>query len=88
LFILIQERNIDIWKNKLDWIADHGGMALLNIHPDYLNFDNKQHYEEYPVRYYEEFLEYIKCKYKEPYWNVLSRDMSRFWAKKYRDHTN
>ena len=36
LFVLMQERNIDIWKKKLDWIADNGGMALLIAHPDYM----------------------------------------------------
>ena len=34
LFILMREKNIDIWKQKLDWIAKHGGMALVNTHPD------------------------------------------------------
>ena len=29
LFVLLQEKNIDIWKKKLDWIVDHGGMACL-----------------------------------------------------------
>ena len=39
LFILMKEKNIDIWKQKLDWIAENGGMALVNTHPDYMNFD-------------------------------------------------
>ena len=39
LFILMKEKNIDIWKQKLDWISEHSGMALLNTHPDYMNFD-------------------------------------------------
>ncbi len=34
LFILMKEDNIDIWKKKLDWIAERGGMALLDVHPD------------------------------------------------------
>ena len=38
LFILLQEKNIDTWKKKLDWIVDHGGMALFIAHPDYMNF--------------------------------------------------
>ena len=39
LFILMKEKNINIWKQKLDWIAEHGVMALMNTHPDYMNFD-------------------------------------------------
>ena len=39
LFILMQQKNIDIWKKKLDWIAEKGGMALFITHPDYMNFN-------------------------------------------------
>ncbi|MDY0282401.1 MAG: glycosyltransferase, partial [Salinivirgaceae bacterium] len=83
LFILMQEKNIDIWKKKLDWVADHGGMVLFNVHPDYINIDKKKHYERYPVKYYKEFLEYIKFEYEGQYWHALPRDMARFWAGKY-----
>ena len=34
LFVILRENDIRIWKEKLDWIADNGGMALLNSHPD------------------------------------------------------
>jgi hypothetical protein len=65
---------------KLDWIASKGGMALLNTHPDYMNFDNKAgNFEEYPVRYYQEFLEYIKTEYQGQYWQVLPKDIAKFW---------
>jgi len=83
----MKERNIDIWKNKIDWIAENGGMALLLTHPDYMNFDgNKLGIEEYPARYYEEFLEHIKQKYEGHYWHVLPKDMARFWAKRHKDN--
>src|SRR5213076_1045294 len=39
LFLLLRERTPDIWFQKLDWIAKHGGMALLDVHPDYMRFD-------------------------------------------------
>jgi GNAT superfamily N-acetyltransferase len=84
LFVLMQEKNIDIWKKKLDWIADQGGMALFITHPNYMNFNfnNTPSYDEYPVKYYEEFLEYIKSKYEGQYWHALPRDVARFWAGK------
>jgi glycosyltransferase involved in cell wall biosynthesis len=80
LFILMLEKNIDIWKAKLDWIAECGGMVLLNTHPDYMNFtSHTSHSYEYPFQYYEEILKYIKDKYEGEYWDVLPRDMARFW---------
>src|SRR4030042_4460225 len=36
LFVLMKERNIDIWKKKLYWIVEKGVMALLITHPDYM----------------------------------------------------
>ena len=39
LFVLLQEKTPEIWMRKLDWIARHGGMALVDVHPDYLCFD-------------------------------------------------
>ena len=83
LFILMQEKNIDIWKKKLDWIAAQGGMALFNVHPDYMSFNGTNGYEEYPLKYYEEFLEYIKSRYEGQYWHALPRDAARFWNGKY-----
>ena len=55
-------------------------MALLNTHPDYMNFgDEKLKREEYPVDYYEEFLRYVKTKYTAQYWHVLPKTMATFW---------
>ncbi len=79
LFILMRQKNIDIWKQKLAWIVEKEGMVLLNTHPDYMNFNNKKmDIEEYPIRYYKEFLEYIKFVYKGQFWHVLPNHMGRF----------
>ena len=88
LFILMRQKNIDIWKKKLDWIAANGGMALFITHPDYINFSNDYHYEKYPAQYYEEFLGYIKTKYEGQYWNVLPKDMASFWQANYKRKEN
>jgi peptidoglycan/xylan/chitin deacetylase (PgdA/CDA1 family) len=83
LFIIMGEKNINIWKKKLDWIAQNGGMALLITHPDYMSFDGrKPNIKEYPVKYYEELLNYIKSKYEGQYWHVLPKEMSHFWKQK------
>jgi hypothetical protein len=80
LFVLMKQKDIDIWKRKLDWIVQHGGMALLNTHPDYMSFDGrKMTIDNYPADYYAEFLEHIKNRYEGIYWQVLPRDMGRFF---------
>jgi hypothetical protein len=79
LFVLLQEKNIDIWKKKLDWIAENGGMALLISHPDYMSFERKRpKRDDYPIEFYEEFLDYVKKQYSGEYWHVLPKDMARF----------
>ena len=79
LFVLLKKRNINIWKQKLDWIASKGGMALINTHPDYMNFDGGNlAREEYPAHYYKEFLQYIKTKHKSQYWHALPKEAASF----------
>jgi hypothetical protein len=84
LFILLQEKGIGIWKKKLDWIAQHGGMALFITHSDYMDFHNSNHYEKYPPQYYKDFLNYIKTRYQGQYWHALPREIAKFWANNYK----
>jgi len=78
LFLIMQEKNIDIWKRKLDWIAEYGGMALLITHPDYMNFDrNRPTYNQYPAAYYREFLAFVKRRYEGQYWQALPCEVAR-----------
>lgn len=80
LFILMGEKTTDIWKRKLDWIADRGGMALLNTHPDYMRFNGESlKQEEYPVAYYVRFLKYVKEHYEPSYWHMLPRELASYW---------
>lgn len=81
LFSEMRQKDIQIWVKKLDWIAERGGMALLITHPDYMDFGNSPRgCAEYPVRFYEEFLHYIKSRYEGQYWQVLPREMAAFWS--------
>jgi peptidoglycan/xylan/chitin deacetylase (PgdA/CDA1 family) len=83
LFVLMGEKGIEIWKKKLDWIADQGGMALLITHPDYMNIEKDRcAIDEYPVALYEAFLEYVKKQYEGQYWNPLPKAMARFWKER------
>src|SRR5205814_10010610 len=50
LFLLLCEKTTDIWRRKLDWIAAHGGMALIDTHPDYMALDGSNPQAgEYPI---------------------------------------
>jgi hypothetical protein len=80
LFVLMKQKTIDIWKQKLDWIAERGGMALLITHPDYMNFSGKKlGIEEYPAEFYKELLEYVKSKYSGLYWTALPKDVAEYF---------
>ena len=79
LFLLLRERTIAIWKRKLDWIAQHGGMALLNVHPDYMRFGAAgTKFPSYPAPLYEELLKYVKDTYGERCWHALPREVAAF----------
>ena len=83
LFILMKESSPKLWIDKLDWIAENGGMVLVIVHPDYLNFNKQRKTEEYPVEYYSNFLKYVKENYEGKYWNALPKDVATYFKKNY-----
>lgn len=81
LFLVLRDRNIDVWKRKLDWIAERGGMVLLNTHPDYMCFDQgEKARDEYPISFYKEFLSYVQEKYEGAFWSATPREVSSFYC--------
>src|SRR5882724_10788146 len=81
LFLLLQEKTPEIWMRKLDWIAQHGGMALVDVHPDYLCFDNAiAASREYPVDLYKSFLDYVSRRYNGAFWNTTPSKVAQFCA--------
>src|SRR5262245_31433401 len=86
LFILFEEKTIDVWKKKLDWIVAHGGMALMDTHPDYMNFnDARPDLQEYRVALYEELLRYVRDKYRGQFWNATPKEVARYYREQYLD---
>ena len=78
LFILFREKSIEVWKTKLDWIANAGGMALVNVHPDYIDFRGPRVGRElYHVQKYDQLLDYCNEKYKGEFWNVIPGQLAR-----------
>ncbi len=78
-FILMREKSIDVWRTKLDWIAEKGRMALVNTHPDYMSMGGATpSIEEYPVERYLELLDYLNTAYKGSFHNPLPMEVARY----------
>lgn len=78
LFLVLGETTPEIWMRKLDWIVEHGGMALVDVHPDYMSFsESRQTKTNYPAQLYREFLTYVKTKYSGEYWHALPKDVAK-----------
>ena len=91
LFILLRQGDQHIWKEKLAWVAQKGGMALLNAHPDYMYWGGeKRAVDEYYYDRYTDFLHYVNGTYRNQYWQALPREVARFWKNSFasckRDH--
>ena len=80
LFVLLSEESSALWKQKLDWIAEHGGMALLNVHPDCISLTGRQTRKdgEYSPVLYREFLEYVKEHFGGVCWHALPMEVAAY----------
>ncbi len=77
LFLLLREAGPGTWLRKLDWIAAAGGMALVNVHPDYIRFeDEPPSSRTYPVAHYVRLLEHIRDVHAGAYWAALPRQVA------------
>ncbi len=81
LFLLFRERTPNIWLEKLDWVARNGGMALVNVHPDYVRFDgDTPSARTFPAEFYADLLEYALKRYGDSFWHPLPKEMAAFAA--------
>lgn len=81
LFLILQETSPDIWLEKLDWVAQHGGMALVNVHPDYVRFEgDRPSARTYPAAFYEKLLLHVREKYGQSAWCCLPKELAAFAA--------
>ncbi len=86
LLVTLGQRSPKVWLDKVDFIARWGGMALVNVHPDYMG--NPAH-----LAVYEAFLRRMakptdrpdgrggmeSAESAPPYWHALPRDVARWW---------
>jgi glycosyltransferase involved in cell wall biosynthesis len=76
LFLLLRQSGIDTWIEKLEWVAQHGGLALVNVHPDYLTFNGCARSSEYKAQLYQQFLEYVANRYRQQAWFTLPKEVA------------
>lgn len=79
LYILHQEGSNAIWRDKLEWIASHGGMVLLNVHPDYLHFRGRGTAPQRTVlEHYLDLLRFLQARFPGAYWHALPHQVAAF----------
>jgi hypothetical protein len=80
LYLLLGERSPEIWLRKLDWIVEHGGLALVNIHPDYIDFDRGDfaHFR-YPASLVADLLHHLESRYAGQFWNPLPKELASWF---------
>jgi peptidoglycan/xylan/chitin deacetylase (PgdA/CDA1 family) len=62
--------SVELWRQKLDYVEDAGGLALLIVHPDYtVKPDRLEHYEA--------FLEHIQSR--PGVWAALPHEVASWW---------
>jgi len=80
LFLLLGEKQPDIWLQKVDWLAQHGGMVLVDVHPDYIAMNGKAPTPwEYPAAHYQKLLNYLRTKYAGAYWHATSMEVASWY---------
>jgi hypothetical protein len=88
LFLYLREPTWEIWRRKLDWVASHGGMAHLTVHPDYMRFAGDSATDmTYPAERFSEFLDYVRTNYVDQYWQPLPRQIAKFFLERQRTST-
>jgi len=79
LFLLLREPSPKIWLKKTEWIAERGGMSLVNVHPDYVRFDGERPSSHtFPVQFYADLLEDIRIRHANSYWHATPKSVARY----------
>ena len=70
LFELLREPDISMWRRKAEWIAEHGGLITVLVHPDYALTEDR-------LRHYDELLSLLTEM--DGGWGALPRDLACWW---------
>jgi hypothetical protein len=69
LFDVLQEPTIDLWLEKSRWIAHHGGLVNVIVHPDYMTPERLERYDE--------LLSFLNAQ--PGGWHALPREVADWW---------
>jgi len=70
LINVLREKSPATWLRKIDFLEKYTGMALVNVHPDYLL--NQENWDIYV-----EFLH--RMKQRGGYWHAIPREVAAWW---------
>lgn len=70
LFVARGDRDCCIWREKLRYVVEHNGMALMLTHPDYLDTEGR-------LAAYREFL--LEVREAGDYWHALPKEVVQWW---------
>lgn len=74
LFEIHQMTDISVWQKKAGWLAENGGLLLLNVHPDYMLTEDR-------LAKYRELLHYLKTL--PGMWHDLPKEVARWWLERH-----
>ncbi len=70
LYEILRQNDIHAWQEKVEWIELHEGIAVLNVHPDYMIEDAR-------LSLYRDFLLHMKTRLGM--WHVQPREAAGWW---------
>ncbi len=77
LFVILKQKNIHIWKQKVSFLKKFQGLALINIHPDYM-------YKPPYFEHYEKFLDFMSGQ--KDMWHSLPKQIASYTREKIQLH--
>jgi len=73
LFEILGETDIALWREKAAWVAQHGGLVNVLVHPDYALTEER-------LRHYDDLLTFLEGL--EDGWHALPRDVAAWWRER------
>lgn len=73
LYEILGHSDLSLWDRKVDWLDMVGGLALINVHPDYITSEKR-------LRQYEDFLH--RMKQRARMWHALPREIAQWWRQR------